>query len=145
MFSNNNSRVTGWDAELVISYNIFDAGILRRDITIEQQEGYKNIDSSLAALLQIRNDIKNTITDAKTQKDIIGVTRVLIGSAKRNVDQVTRQYRAGTLKYLDLINAINTLSGSKKSFLNARYQLATDYYNYFFHKGTIYHHVFKNH
>ena len=103
----------------------------------------KLIDQLISQLLSDQKDLQDVLSNHQAQQQIQKISHSILISANKNLDLVTNQYHAGNLQYLDLIQALESVSSAKTSNLTARYQLAKDYYQYQFYRGRLYHAIFN--
>jgi len=112
------SRV--WSLGPALAALLFDAGA--RDAITEQ--ALADYDATVAAyrqtVLQAFQEVEDSLVALRILADQEGVQREVLAAARISLDIVTLQYKAGTVSYLDVIQAQTTVLQSEQAVLSLR-------------------------
>lgn len=131
-----------WALMLNFSYNLWDWGTRRNNVSIAKHESRSKIDGLTAQLNDRSVVIYNTQLNLVQLQDVYKISEELLQSEKENYARIQQNYREGKLSFLDLISAINTLTSADREYIRARYNLAKEFYRYQDNQGTIYATIF---
>jgi len=112
------SRV--WSLGPALAALLFDAGA--RDAITEQ--ALADYDATVAAyrqtVLQAFQEVEDSLVALRILADQEGVQREVLAAARISLDIVTLQYKAGTVSYLNVIQAQTTVLQSEQAVLSLR-------------------------
>ncbi len=107
-----------WSLGSALAALIFDAGA--RDAATEQ--ALADYDATVAAyrqtVLQAFQEVEDNLVALRVLADEEGVQREVVAAARLSLDIVTLQYKAGTVSYLNVIQAQTTVLQSEQALLS---------------------------
>lgn len=134
----NNNEFTEWYALGTLTFNIWDWGIRRRNISITQARANERSSELTASLNTFSADNSKLMFSLNERAKSYALSRELLDLETSSYGLLSRDYREGKVSYLDLIVALRDL-------LNAKVQLYTSYFGlrdqllrYTYHEGQLF-------
>jgi len=124
-----------WDFTLSFSLPIFQGGVVQSQL---RESVYKKNQAALNYMYAKRkaeNDIKNiygVIRGLLDQVQSINEARVLV---EKNYEQIRRDYQVGVANNLEVLQAMNTLIDTKRTYYRTLYDLKSRYYELIYYSG----------
>jgi outer membrane protein TolC len=107
-----------WSLGAALAETIFDGGA--RSAAVDAANAA--YDASVAAyrqtVLSAFQEVEDNLAVLRVLADEAGYQREAVRAAREALDLTTNQYKAGTVSYLNVINAQTTLLGNQQSELN---------------------------
>lgn len=119
----NSTASTSWSAALVVSYNLWDWGTLRRNIGIAEQNAEILANGLRQIVYDTNASLQNAFIDLQRLRANYKLSRELLAMEERSYDVISREYRGGNAGFLDLINSLNDLLSARTTFFSAHYSL----------------------
>jgi outer membrane protein TolC len=134
----NTNNLVGWNAQLTLTYNIWDWGIRRRDVEIAEQNRGISDDAQGTALLQLNAGIRELMVELGRLRDNYKLTEEVLQLSEESYAFLNEQYRLGKIAYLDLITALGDLLDARVAFHTAYFDILRNVAQYRYYEGTLY-------
>jgi outer membrane protein TolC len=107
---------------LKLDYNLWDWGILRREVQIAQlNEGVQNNELRLN-LLEARSKIDGLLIDVSRVRENYVLAQKLLRIEEQNYQNIETLYHNGKSSYLDLISSLNNLINAQQQFYETYFE-----------------------
>lgn len=126
------SAIYPYQAQIKISWNIFDGGARRSALASAQSQH----EEAQAQLSQMRDEIENEVwtayTTLKTAQAQQDAARALLEAAQQSYDAATEAFQAGVRNFLDVTTAQRGLARARAAQATARIQLLSSFAEFAF-------------
>lgn len=133
----------GWSANLTLTFNLWDWGIRNRNIQIASEQrsvGQRNL---AIGLNEFSAGAQNTLIQMEQSLNNFNLGKELLDLESTNYNFLEREYRNGTVSYLDLITSLRNLLNAKITVFTNYYELQSQILRYKYNEGTLYGYVEK--
>lgn len=137
----NTNYTAYWEALVVVSWTIWDWGILSRKVQKARLDFETQKQSSRQQVLQVEQQVTQVLSLLRELKDEYSVNLELLNLEKQNYNALENDYRNNRASYLDLILSINAYIDARSKYLAAYYDLRRQKMTYDFHSGLLYQHL----
>lgn len=127
-----------WSAQIGIKWNLWDGGILKRNVTITGILVDTLNNEYESRLLALQTSITHLMLDIGQQKENFLLNKELVEMEYKNYQTLESSYRSGKTSFLDMINSLENLTSSKQSYVSDYFALKSLLAEYHFHEGNIY-------
>jgi outer membrane protein TolC len=134
----NTNNLVGWNAQLTLTYNIWDWGVRRRDVEIAEHNRGISDNAQNTTLLQLNAGIRELMVELGRLRDNYKLAEEVLRLSEESYAFLDEQYRLGKIAYLDLITALNDLLAARVAFHTAYFDILKNVAQYRYYEGTLY-------
>ncbi len=142
-FENGHSQ--GWNALVVLNFNLWDWGTRSRDAEVARQRQMINENGIVSERLRIDTELKSLRTEIKQLARTNALNKEIFKAEEQTNKILTTEYQQGRLPYIDLITSINDYRGAEIALVNSHFRLKELLARYYFHQGSIYEKIMDRH
>lgn len=139
----NNNEFTSWYALGTLTFNIWDWGIRRRNISISQARANERSNELTASLNGFSADNAKLMFDLNERAKSYSLSRELLDLESSSYSLLSRDYREGKVSYLDLIVALRDLLNAKRQLFSSYFGLRDQLLRYTYHEGQLFESISK--
>jgi outer membrane protein len=129
------SAIYPYQAQLKITWNIFDGGARRNEAARAQSEAREARAQVALSQDQIENEIWTSYTNLKTAQQQQEAANALLEAAQQSYESATEAFQAGVRTFIDVTTAQRTLARARADQATARVQLLSNYADFAFRAG----------
>ena len=126
-----------WTALLTLKWNMWDTGILKRNVQISRLESLQKEQALSKTRLETGAEMKALMIDIEQKKSNFLLNKELVELEKKNYLSLDKEYKSGKATFLDLVYALNDYTSAEESFYRNLYDLKSALALYSYYQGTL--------
>lgn len=142
-YLNSNTPLTAgnqlsWSALLTLEYNIWDWGILKREVQVAEINRDIQENTLDQNLIVTHTKINQLMSDLLRIKKSYALSQELLSFEEESNQNLEVQYREGKVTYLDLMTSLNHLLDARVRFYSSYFEALKSIAQYKYYEGKLY-------
>jgi outer membrane protein TolC len=131
-----NDKVT-WNAMVTLNFNFLDWGVRRRNSQVANERVMIQENQIENEIFSLRTEIQNLENEIEQLQRNFKLAEELLELERTNLELISREYRQGSVQYLDYVTGLTNFSDAQTRYYTSLYELKQALLARDYHQGRI--------